>query len=148
MELFVSRKVARDRRPGPKEARAADDRPLSVADLAAPRAVKVPSWFTAAAALSVARLKGVEHLLVLERHMLAGTVSVRALVEAPANTPVARLMVPGSTTIRPETPAEQAWNVMVAEDLECLPVARGPLLVGMIARNDLAAAARRARASG
>lgn len=140
MELFVA-PPNQTASPRSEQEPCADGRTLFVADLASSRAVKVPAWFTAAAALRVARLKEVEHLLVVDRQMLAGTVSRTALLEARPELPVARLMTASSASLAPETPAGQAWNLMVAEDLECLPVVRGPLLLGIIARNDLAAAA-------
>jgi CBS domain-containing protein len=100
-------------------------------------AIKVPSWFTSGAALRVAQLKGVEHLLVLDRGVVVGTVTRRALGAAPAHEPLARTMVPSTATVSAEASLREARALMDARDLACLPVTSGPLLVGVIAREDL-----------
>jgi CBS domain-containing protein len=111
---------------------------LPIAGLVRPGAVKVPAWFTAAAALRVARLKGVEHLMVLDRQQLVGAVSVRALAGVPGHHPVARAMTASRLSVTLDIPADEALALMVAHRLECLPVVSGALLVGMITRASLA----------
>jgi CBS domain-containing protein len=107
-------------------------------------AVKVPSWFTSGAALRVAHLKGVEHLLVLDRGAVVGTVTRRALAAAPGHEPLARTMVASPATLSAEASLREARALMAARDLDCAPVTSGPLLVGLITRDDLADGAQRA----
>jgi predicted transcriptional regulator len=101
-------------------------------------AIKVPAWFTIGAALRVAQCKDVEHLLVVDRGAVVGTAAVRAMQGAPAGDPVARWMSRVSVTLPVETPRIEASRLMTSLDVECLPVASGPLLVGLITRDDLA----------
>jgi CBS domain-containing protein len=101
--------------------------------------VKVPSWFTVAAGLRVAQLKGVAHLLVLDRGRVAGTIATSALAEAPATDPIARWMTPATTTVACETPVSETLRLMAALGLACVPISAGPLLVGLVTRDDLAA---------
>jgi len=100
-------------------------------------AVKVPSWFTSGAALRVAQLKGVDHLLVLDRGAVVGTVATRTLALAPLWEPLARLMSPATTTISSEVSLEQARALMTSLGLDCLPVTNGPLLVGLVTLGEL-----------
>jgi CBS domain-containing protein len=107
-------------------------------------AVKVPSWFTSGAALRVAHLKGVEYLLVVDRGAVVGTVARRALAAAPAHEPLARTMVASPATVSADTSLREAWALMAARDLDCAQVTSGPLLVGLITREDLADGHQRA----
>jgi CBS domain-containing protein len=118
-------------------------RSRTVGELASTGTVKLPSWFTAAAALRVARLKGVEHLLVTDRSMVVGSVSAHALGNARATEPLARLMTAGDVTIAAEASEEEAWALMSRRGVECLAVVSGAILLGVVTRGDLAAAAAR-----
>lgn len=100
-------------------------------------AVKVPSWFTSGAALRVAQLKGVSHLLVLDRRAVVGTVAARKLALAPIWRPLAQLMVATTATVAAEASLDEARALMTSLDLECVPVTSGPLLVGLITRDEL-----------
>jgi CBS domain-containing protein len=100
-------------------------------------AVKVPSWFTSGAALRVAQLKGVDHLLVLDRGAVVGTVATRSLALAPLWEPLARLMSPVLKSIPSEVSVDQARSLMTSLGLDCLPVTSGPLLVGLVTLGDL-----------
>jgi CBS domain-containing protein len=100
--------------------------------------VKVPSWFTVGAALRVAQLKSVAHLLVLDRGVVVGTISARTLASSPATEPLARRMTPSTVTVAPETARADAWRLMACLGLECLPVTSGPLLLGLVTSEDLA----------
>jgi Mg/Co/Ni transporter MgtE len=111
-------------------------RPGSVGDVIRP-SVKVPCWFSVAAALRVARLKQAEYLLVLDRQSPCGTISVRTLQAAPGFELLARWMRRCETTLTPETSSEEAYRTMSALGVECLPVASGALLLGLAAREDL-----------
>jgi len=101
-------------------------------------AIKVPPWFTVGAALRVAACKGVEHLLVVDRGAVAGTVSVQALRAAPAADPLARWMTASTVTLAPETSRTEAVGLMARMGVDCLPVASGLLLVGLVTREELA----------
>jgi Mg/Co/Ni transporter MgtE len=116
-------------------------------ELAASRAtaaVKVPSWFTSGAALRVAQLKRVEHLLVVDRGVVVGTVGRRALAAAPAQEPLTRSLVASTASVPANASLAQARALMDARDLDCLPVTSGPLLVGVVTRGDLMDEDRRA----
>jgi CBS domain-containing protein len=109
----------------------------TVAAVASTLVVKVPSWFTAAAALRVAHLKGVDHLLVIDRQNLAGSVSTAVLATAPGHQPLERLMVRTEVTVSPDTPIEEAWRLMDRHGIDCLPVVvSGALLLGVVYRPD------------
>jgi hypothetical protein len=64
------------------------------AAVASARVAKVPAWFTVQAALSVAQLKQVEHLVVLDRQRVVGAVATDALRGTAPDHPIARVMVP------------------------------------------------------
>jgi hypothetical protein len=107
-------------------------------------AVKVPSWFTSGAALRVAQLKRVEYLLVVDRGVVMGTVGRRALAAVPAHQPLARTVIASTSTVSADASLAQARALLDALDLDCLPVTSGPLLVGLIAREDLVETEQRA----
>jgi hypothetical protein len=100
-------------------------------------AVKVPSWFTSGAALRVAQLKRVEFLLVIDRGAVVGTADRRALSAAAPHEPLARSMVPCTATLSPELSLGEARARMSSLGLDCLPVTVGPLLLGLVTREDL-----------
>lgn len=99
--------------------------------------VKVPSWFTASAALRVCQLKRVSHVLVVERGAVVGAAAARALAAAAASDPVCRSMVSSVVSVSPDTARDEAWRLMSLQGLDCLPIVSGPLLVGVITRDDL-----------
>jgi Mg/Co/Ni transporter MgtE len=123
-------------KPPPVEAETTTAGPR-VGEIVRNDAVRVPAWFTVAAALRVGRLKGVEHLLILDRQQLVGAVSTRALTAAPAHHPVARWMTTSRLSVAPDTSQEAAWRLMSSEGLECLPVVSRGLLLGTVMRSDL-----------
>jgi Mg/Co/Ni transporter MgtE len=109
----------------------------SVGDLMSTRPIKVPAWFTAAAALRVARLKRAPYLFVLDRQQLVGSVSVDLLARAAAHAPVARAMVGSRLSVCPDTSRQAALCLMNQHGLDCLPVVSGALLVGVVTRSAL-----------
>jgi CBS domain-containing protein len=115
----------------------------TVGSCASTSVVKVPSWFTAGAAARVAQLKGVAHLLVVDRGAVVGTAARATLLAAPASEPLARIMS-ATVSVTPETSREEAWRLMALQGLDCLAVVSGPLLVGLVTREDLADEARAA----
>jgi len=100
--------------------------------------VKVPSWFTAAAALRVAQLKSADHLLVLDRGRVLGALSRAELAGTPPTRPLGRCLPLSSPIIASETPVGDALRLMDSLDLDCLVVTAGPMLVGLVTRSDLA----------
>jgi CBS domain-containing protein len=108
----------------------------SLSDVVRP-AVKVPGWFPVSAALRIARLKQVDYLLVLDRQSPVGSVSVRTLEAAPGYELVARWMRRCDTTVSPESSRDEAYRLMSVHGVECLAVASGAILVGLVAREDL-----------
>jgi Mg/Co/Ni transporter MgtE len=108
-----------------------------VADVLNSAVVRIPHWFTAAQARSVASHKGVQHLLVEERGQVAGSVSLAALLAAPQRDPVARWMTRCRAHLSPELSLEQAERRLRQEGVLCLPVVRSGLLMGTLSRDDL-----------
>jgi Mg/Co/Ni transporter MgtE len=104
----------------------------TIANLVSTKVVKLPSWFTAGAALGIAKLKRVTHLLVDDRRQIVGSVSRAALESAPVDAPLQTVMRPTSASIRLSAPAHEAWARMLVHGVECLPVLEGALLVGMV----------------
>ncbi len=117
--------------------------PCTVADLMTTTLVKLPPWFEAAQAVRVARLRGVDHVLVEERGRLAGAVSVERLAGAPAHDIVGRWAQRTGASCTAETPPSDAAALLRAAGVDCLPVTRGGLLVGLVTGTILAAVTRR-----
>lgn len=111
-----------------------------VADLMTNGFVKVPSWFTVAAARQVARLKKVDYVLVVEREAVVGLVTGAHLAAAAPTELLARCMSPCTSWLAPENSVDDAWQLMIAQDLACVPVASGAVLMGVITRQDSARA--------
>jgi CBS domain-containing protein len=106
--------------------------PETIANLISTKVVKLPSWFTAGAALGIAKLKRVSHLLVEDRRQIVGSVSRETLESSPADAPLQACMRPTSASIGPSAPAHEAWARMLVHGVECLPVFEGALLVGLL----------------
>jgi CBS domain-containing protein len=104
----------------------------TIANLLSTKLVKLPTWFTAGAALGIARLKRVSHLLVEERRQIVGSVSRATLESSPPDAPLATCMRPTTAFIRLSAPAHEAWARMLVHGVECLPVLEGALLVGLV----------------
>jgi CBS domain-containing protein len=117
-------------------------RSRTVGELVSVGAVKVPSWFTVGAALRVARLKNVSHVLVTDRHSVVGTIATDVMASAPAPDPLARWMTASDVTISVDTSEEEALRLM-ARGLDCLPVVSGAILLGIVTRADLTSAVAR-----
>lgn len=122
------------------DARPANGQGTLVVDRARPCAVKVPSWFTAWAAVRVAQLKQIENLLVEERGVVVGVVSRKTLAAAAPNRPVAAVMVSSTIQLPAEMALAEAERIMSTLDVDCLPVVSGSLLVGVLRREDLGSA--------
>jgi predicted transcriptional regulator len=110
----------------------------TVGDYVCFQAVQIPAWFTAAQALRIAELKGVDHLLVEQRGRAAGVVARRELALAPPDDPVARWTRGAGAWVAATAPAEEAWRFLESQALECAPVLSGGMLVGTVARAELA----------
>jgi CBS domain-containing protein len=104
----------------------------TISSLVSTKVVKLPSWFTAAAALRIAKLKGVAHLLVEDRRQIVGSVSKSQLETAAADAPLGACMTATSASIGPGAPVHEAWARMLVNGVECLPVQQGALLVGLV----------------
>ena len=104
----------------------------TVANLLSTKVVKLPSWFTAGAALGIAKLKRVSHLLIEDRRQIVGAVSRETLASSPPDAPLQVCMQPSTASIRLSAPAHEAWARMLVHGVECLPVLEGALLVGLV----------------
>jgi CBS domain-containing protein len=83
---------------------------------------------------------GIEHLLVLDNGTLAGIVCKDDLRHAARDALVGECMSSPVLCIGPDTTLEEAAQIMVEQDVSCLPVVTGAFLVGMITRAALATA--------
>jgi Mg/Co/Ni transporter MgtE len=117
-------------------------RSRTVGELASMGAVKVPSWFTVGAALRVARLKDVSHVLVTDRQSVVGSIAADVMAQASPTDPLARWMTASDVTIAADASEEEALRLM-ARGLECLPVVSGAVLLGIVTRADLTTAVAR-----
>jgi Mg/Co/Ni transporter MgtE len=104
----------------------------TIANLVSTRVVKLPSWFTAGAALRVARLKRVSYLLIEDRRQIVGSVSKAALEAAPPEAALATCMDATTASIGLSARAHEAWARMMVVGAQCLPVLQGALLVGIV----------------
>jgi CBS domain-containing protein len=109
----------------------------TIADLVSTEVVKLPSWFTSGAALRVAKLKRVSHLLVENRRKIVGSVSRKMLESAPAGAPLQACMHATPASIRLSAPAHEGWARMMVLGVECLPGLEGALLVGLVTRDSI-----------
>jgi hypothetical protein len=109
----------------------------TIASLVSTKLVKLPFWFTAGAALRIARLKQVSHLLVEDRRRIVGSVSREFLESTPAAASLATCMTVTNAGIPLSAPAHQAWARMMVHGSECLPVFEGSLLVGLVTLEDV-----------
>jgi CBS domain-containing protein len=83
---------------------------------------------------------GIEHLLVLDNGTLAGIVCKDDLRHASRDALVGECMSSPVLCIPPDTTLEEAAQIMLEQDVSCLPVVTGAFLVGMITRAGLATA--------
>jgi Mg/Co/Ni transporter MgtE len=108
-----------------------------VADFVRTQIARVPAWFTAAQALRVAQLKGVDHVLVEQHGRLQGSVSRDVLALAPSHDLCARWFTRSEATVEPSTSAAAAEQLLRRAGASCLPVVSGGLLIGTISDSDL-----------
>ena len=83
---------------------------------------------------------GIDHLLVLENGTLAGIVCKDDLRFAARNALVSECMSSPVLCIAPDTTLREAAQIMIEQDVSCLPVVTGTFLVGMVTRDALATA--------
>ena len=95
---------------------------------------------TAFAARRLADDNGIEHLLVLDSGTLAGIVCADDLRKASREALVRECMSSPVLCIGPDTTLDEAAQIMVDEDVSCLPVVTGTFLVGIMTREGLATA--------
>jgi CBS domain-containing protein len=86
----------------------------------------------------------VRTVLVVDGERLVGCVTEQALVERvvaagrdPRSTALAEIAEAVTLTVGPDTPLDDAYRLMEAEDIERLPVTDGPRLVGVLSRSAL-----------
>lgn len=111
--------------------------PACVRDLVCTRVAKIPPWFTAAQALRIAALRGVDHLLVEEHGGICGSIGRNELDAVPGSQIIARMFHRARTAVGANTSLTEAQRLMAAERLACLPVIAGGMLVGTISQTDI-----------
>src|SRR6185369_6036104 len=89
---------------------------------------------------------GIDHLLVLENGTLAGIVCKDDLRFAARNALVSECMSSPVLCIAPDTTLREAAQIMIEQNVSCLPVVTGTFLVGMVTRDALATVAGTGRA--
>jgi CBS domain-containing protein len=93
-----------------------------------------------ASAQRLALDNGIDHLLVLDNGTLAGIVCKDDLRHAARDALVGECMSSPVLCIAPDTTLEEAAQIMIEQDVSCLPVVTGAFLVGIITRAALATA--------
>ena len=83
---------------------------------------------------------GIDHLLVLENGTLAGIVCKDDLRFAARTALVSECMSSPVLCIAPDTTLREAAQIMIEQNVSCLPVVTGTFLVGMVTRDALATA--------
>jgi CBS domain-containing protein len=83
---------------------------------------------------------GIDHLLVLDNGTLAGIVCKDDLRHAARDALVGECMSSPVLCIAPDTTLAEAAQIMVEQNVSCLPVVTGAFLVGIITRSALALA--------
>jgi CBS domain-containing protein len=94
-----------------------------------------------ASARRLASDNGIEHLLVLDAGTLTGIVCQEDLEAARPGDRVSDCMSTPVLCIAPETTLEDALQIMIEQQISCLPVVNGIRLVGMVTRSALEIAA-------
>jgi len=124
---------------------------LCVEDLMSTAVVAVKATTTIARAELEMRVAGFRHLPVVDDHEnLIGVLSNRDLLRARqgrkrASTPVARVMTVAPRSVRPDTPAAEAVETMLAHKIGSLPVVGDDgRLVGMVTETDFLVVAQQA----
>jgi CBS domain-containing protein len=124
---------------------------LSVEDLMTTAVVPVKATTTIARAELEMKVAGFRHLPVVDEHEnLIGILSNRDLLAAPhgekrAETPVGRIMTTAVRTVRPDTPAADAVEIMIRHKIGSLPVvADDGRLVGLLTETDFLVVAHQA----
>jgi CBS domain-containing protein len=93
-----------------------------------------------ASARRLALDNGIEHLLVLDHGTLAGIVCKEDLQLAARDALVGDCMSSPVLCIGPDTTLAEAAQIMVEQEVSCLPVVTGAFLVGIVTRAALATA--------
>jgi len=83
---------------------------------------------------------GVDHVLILENGTLAGIVGREDLRHADSEDCVGDCMTSPVLCITPDTTLQEAVDIMGENDVDCLPVVMGVLLIGIVTREALAVA--------
>src|SRR4029078_12251803 len=83
---------------------------------------------------------GIDHLLVLENGTLAGIVCKDDLRFAARNALGSEGMSSPGPCSAPDTTWREAAQIMIEQNVSCLPVVTGTFLVGMVTRDALATA--------
>jgi hypothetical protein len=109
----------------------------AVAGLTSTAVVKLPSSFSAAAAHKIAALKGADAVLVEDRGQVLGAVEPQALADAPSTAMLFDLVSRPAVSVAAETPPGAAEALMAAMKVDCLPVVRDGLLLGVVLRKAL-----------
>jgi CBS domain-containing protein len=95
-------------------------------------------------AVSSARLlvrrTDIHHMLVLDQGTLAGIVCRDDLRLADRDARVGDCMTSPVLCVSPETTLQEAVDIMGANNIDCLPVVNGCLLIGIVTREGLATA--------
>ncbi|HEY3449529.1 MAG TPA: CBS domain-containing protein [Myxococcales bacterium] len=86
---------------------------------------------------AMAMASGVDHLLVFDWEHLVGVASLTALRQAGQAATVSDCMVVPVTTISASASVEQAADLMRSNEVTCLPVVAGGLILGMVTRDQL-----------
>jgi CBS domain-containing protein len=108
-----------------------------VADLMGKVSPVVPSHLPVWAARKIAQLKKAPAIFVEAEGRLLGVVETRALGDAPDGDLLSAHLQLMSLSVQPTTSLERARELLLRQQVSCLPVAAGMFLVGTISRADV-----------
>lgn len=108
---------------------------LTVGDVVTrPNAMSLPAWFTSAQACAVLRLKGQSFALFTDACGGVRVASLARLGAAPAEQALVCSSAPLGPRVAPATPLADALQVMDAQRVDHVTVARGGVMIGVLGR--------------
>jgi CBS domain-containing protein len=111
--------------------------PRQVSEIMSPDPVVISPGTTIGRALQVAYVSEVRHLLVAELGLLTGVTCICELWDEPRHLHIASRIRRQPITIAPSLPVPLARSLMIRHEIDCLPVLRDGMLLGVVTRRDL-----------
>lgn len=110
---------------------------MRIRDIMKTRVVSISPTTTVAAARERLLQNGIRHLVVLDRHLVAGVLSEHDLDGRSDALPAADVMSRDVTTVGPSDTLRHAAGLLDGQLIGCLPVVDGGELQGIVTKSDL-----------